>query len=95
MIWTRLLYHVVEHAGASRGCSRALSGRVNREGLVPVVIVPLRVRLAAWFLAFIAPLGLLGLATLRGHVVHVLALLAVEGGPHHLLDGSETGGDVE
>jgi hypothetical protein len=39
--------------------------------------------------------GLLGLATLRGCVVHALALLAVKNGPHRLLTRSETGDDVE
>jgi hypothetical protein len=40
-------------------------------------------------------LGLLGLAALRERVVHALALLAVENGPHRLLSGSEASGDVE
>jgi hypothetical protein len=40
-------------------------------------------------------LGLLGLAAIRGRVVHVLALLAVEDGPHRLLAGGKAGGDVE
>jgi hypothetical protein len=38
MVWAWLLQHVVEHAGASRGRSRALSGRVDREGLLTVKI---------------------------------------------------------
>jgi hypothetical protein len=57
------------------------------------------VRLAARLLAFLAPLvllvGLLGLAALRGRVVHALALLLVEDGPHRILAGGEAGGDVE
>jgi hypothetical protein len=40
-------------------------------------------------------LGFLGLAALRGHVVHALALLTVEDGSHRLLAGSKAGGDVE
>jgi hypothetical protein len=40
-------------------------------------------------------LGLLGLAALRGRVVHALAFLGVEDGPHRLLAGSKAGGDVE
>jgi hypothetical protein len=96
-IW--LLQHVVKHARALRGCSRALSGRVNCEGLVPVIVVPLRACLVARLLAFLALLvlllGLLGLAALRGCVIHALVVLAVEDGPHRLLAGSEIGGDVE
>jgi hypothetical protein len=53
----------------------------------------------AGLLAFLAPLvfllGLLGLAALRGRVVHTLALVAVEDGPHYLLTISEAGGDIE
>jgi hypothetical protein len=95
-----LLQHVVEHAGASRGRSRALSGRFNCEGLVPVAVVAsLRARLAARLLALLAPLvlllGLLGLAALRGRVIHVFALFAVEDGPHCLLTRGEAAGDVE
>jgi hypothetical protein len=85
VVGTWFLQHVIEHTGTSRCRSRALSGRVNYEGLVPVVIVPVRACLAARLLAFFAPLvlllGLLGLAALFGHIVHVLALLAVEDGP--------------
>jgi hypothetical protein len=96
---TGLLQHVVEYAGASRGRSRTPSSWVNSEGLVPVVVTPLCVRLAAWLLALFAPLvlllGLLGLAALRGRVVHALALLSVEDGSHRLLAGGEAGGDVE
>jgi hypothetical protein len=40
-------------------------------------------------------LGLLGLAALRGRVVHALARLPVEDGPHRLLAGGKAGGDVE
>jgi hypothetical protein len=40
-------------------------------------------------------LRLLGLSALRGRVIHALALLAVENGPHRLLSGSEAGGDVK
>jgi hypothetical protein len=99
VVWTGLLQHVVEYAGASRGRSRAPSSWVNNEGLVPVVVAPLRAHLAAHLLALLASLvlllGLLGLAALRGRVVHALALLPVEDGPHRLLTGGEAGGDVE
>jgi hypothetical protein len=68
VVRARLLEHVVEYAGASRRRSRALSSRVNCEGLVPVVVASLRTRLAAQLLALLAPLmlllGLLGLAAL-------------------------------
>jgi hypothetical protein len=40
-------------------------------------------------------LGFLGLAALRGRVVHALALLALEYSPHCLLTGSKASGDVE
>jgi hypothetical protein len=94
-----LLKHVIEYAGASRSRSRTPSSWVDCEGLVPVVVVSLRVRLAARLLALLAPLmlllGLLGLASLRGRVVHALALLAVEDGPHRLLTRGEAGGDVK
>jgi hypothetical protein len=99
VVWVGLLQHVVEYAGASRSRSRALSSRVNCEGLVPVHVASLRARLAARLIAFLAPLeflmGLLGLAALRGRVIHALALLAVEDGPHHLIAESKAGGDVE
>jgi hypothetical protein len=39
--------------------------------------------------------GLLGLAALRGRIVHTLALLAVENGPHRLLSGREACGNIE
>jgi hypothetical protein len=99
VVRTRLLQHVVEYTGASRGCSRAPSSRVDSEGLVPLVVAPLRARLAVRLLAFLAPpvllLGLLGLASLRGRVVHAFALPPVEHGPHRILAGGEAGGDVE
>jgi hypothetical protein len=94
-----LLEHVVEYAGASRGRSRSPSSWVNSEGLVSIVVAPLRARLTVRLLAFFAPLvlllGLLGLAALRGRVVHTLALIPVEDGPHRLLAGGKAGGDVE
>jgi hypothetical protein len=94
-----LLEHVVEYAGASRSRSRALSRRVNCEGLVPVVVASLRARLATRLLALLVSLvfllGLLGLAALRGRVVHALAFLGVKDGPHRFLTGSKAGGDVE
>jgi hypothetical protein len=62
-------------------------------------MVALRACLAVRLLDFLAPLvlllGLLGLAALRRHVVHTLAFLTIEDGPHRLLAGSETGGNVE
>jgi hypothetical protein len=68
-------------------------------GFVPVVVAPLLARLTARLLAFLAPLvlllGLLGLAALHGRVVHALALLPIEDGPHRLLAGGKAGGDVE
>jgi hypothetical protein len=99
VVGTWLLQHVVEYAGASRSRSRALSGWVNCEGLVPVVVSSLCARLVARILAFLAPLmrlrGLLGLAALCGRFVHTLAFLTVEDGPHCLLVGSKAGGDIE
>jgi hypothetical protein len=99
VVRARLLQYVVEHAATSRGRSRALSGRVDCEGLVPVVVASLRARPIARILALLAPLvfllGLLELAALRGCIVHALAFLAIEDGPHRLLAGSKTGGDVE
>jgi hypothetical protein len=53
------------------------------------------VGLLAFLASLVLLLGLLGLAALRGRVVHALALLAVEDGPYCLLVGSEAGGDVE
>jgi hypothetical protein len=59
----------------------------------------LRARVTVGLLAFLAPLlfllGLLGLAALRGCIVHSLALLLVENGSHRLLSGSEAGGNVK
>jgi hypothetical protein len=79
VVQTGLLQDVVEHAGASRGRSGAPSSWVDSEGLVLVVIAPRHARLAMRLLAFLVPLvlllGLLGLAALRGRVVHALALL--------------------
>jgi hypothetical protein len=40
-------------------------------------------------------LGLLGLAALRGRVIHALAFLPVEDRPHHLLARGKADGDVE
>jgi hypothetical protein len=89
VVWARLLQHVVEHAGASRSRSRALAGRVDCKGLVLVIVAPLYACIAMGPLAFLSPLmlllGLLRLATFRGHVVRAFALLAVEDGPRLLL----------
>jgi hypothetical protein len=99
VVWTGLLQHVVKYAGSSRSHSRTPSSWVNCEGLVPIVIVSLRARLAMWLLALLSPLmlllGLLGLAALRGRVVRALDLLVVEDGPHCLYAGGKAGGDVE
>jgi hypothetical protein len=99
MVWERLLQHVIEHSRALRGRSRALSGRVDREGLVTIVVASLCTGFSTGLLALLAPLvlllGVFGLAALPGHIVHALALLVVEDGPHRLLVESETGGDVE
>jgi hypothetical protein len=93
------LQHVVEHPRASRGRSRTPSSWVNSKGFVPIVVAPLLARLAARLLALLAPLelllGLLGLAALRGRVVHALALLPVEDSPHRLFARGEAGSDVE
>jgi hypothetical protein len=40
-------------------------------------------------------LRVFGLAALRGRVVHALAFLAIEDGPHCLLAGSKASGDIE
>jgi hypothetical protein len=78
---------------------KALAGQVDCEGLVVVLIVSLRARVVVRLFALFAPLllllGLLGLAALRGRVVHALALLPVENAPHRVLARSEAGGDVE
>jgi hypothetical protein len=88
VVGTWLLQHVVENSRASRGQSRAPSSRVNSKSFAIVVVAPLLARLAAQLLSLLAPLVLLaeflGLATLRGCVVHALALLAVEDFPHRL-----------
>jgi hypothetical protein len=88
MIWTWLFQHVIEHPRASRGRSRASSSRVNSKGLGIVAVMPLLARLAARLLPFLAPLvlpvGLPGLAALRGRVVRALALLSVKDRPHSL-----------
>jgi hypothetical protein len=77
----------------------AVAGRVDREGLVPVVVAPLRTCFPVGLLALLAPLVVLlavfGLAALCGRVVHLLALLVIDDGPHRLLAGSENSGDVE
>jgi hypothetical protein len=88
VVWTWLLQHVVKHPQASRGRSRALSSRVYSKGLGIIAVTPLLARLAARLLPFLAPLvlpvGLTGLAALRGRVVRTLALLAVKDRPHSL-----------
>jgi hypothetical protein len=98
VVRARFLQHIVEYVGVSRGRSRAFVGQVDCEGLV-LVVVPLRGCLAAGLLALLGQLvlllGLLGLAALRGRIIHVLALLAVKDGPHRLLAGSKTSGNVE
>jgi hypothetical protein len=84
---------------ASRVWSRASSSWVNSKSFSIVVVVPLLARLAVRLLSLLAPLvllaGLLGLAALRGRVVHTLALLAVEDRPHRLFARGKAGGDVE
>jgi hypothetical protein len=99
MVQAQLLQHVVERTGASRGCSRAPAGRVDYEDLIHFVVAPLRACITVGLLALLAPLvfllGLLGLTALCGCVVHALALLAVEDGPHCLLTRSKTSGNVE
>jgi hypothetical protein len=88
VVGTWLLQHVVENPRASRGRSRAPSSWVNSKSFVAIVVAPLLACLAARLLSLLAPLvllaGLLGLAALRGHVIHALALLAVEDRPHCL-----------
>jgi hypothetical protein len=99
VVWTWLFQHVIEYLRASRGSSRAPSSWVNSKGFVVVVIAPLLAHLAARLLSFLAPLvlllGVLGLAALRGHVVHALAFLPVEDRPHRLLNRGKAGGDAE
>jgi hypothetical protein len=69
------------------------------EGLVLVIVAPLHACIAAGLFTFLAPLvlllGLLGLASLHGRIVHALALLVVADGSHRLLVGSDAGGDAE
>jgi hypothetical protein len=88
VVGTWLLQHVVENPRASRGRSRAPSSWVNSKSFTTIVVAPLLARLAARLLSLLAPLvllvGLLGLAALRGRVVHALAFLAVEDRPHRL-----------
>jgi hypothetical protein len=88
VVGTWLFQHVIKHPRASRGQSRAPSSWVNSKSFVTVVVAPLLVRLAARLFSLLAPLvllvGLLGLAALRGCIVHTLALLAVEDHPHCL-----------
>jgi hypothetical protein len=99
VVGTWLLQHVIENPRASRDRSRAPSSWVNSKGFVAIVVAPLLTRLPARLLPFLAPLvlllGLLGLSTLRGHVVHALAFLSVENCPHRLFAGGEAGGDIE
>jgi hypothetical protein len=89
VVRTWLFQHVVKHPRTSRGRSRAPSSRVNNKGLGIVTVAPLLARLAARLLPFLAslvlPVGLSGLAALRGRIVRALALLAVEDRPHGLL----------
>jgi hypothetical protein len=88
VVGTWLLQHVVENSRASRGRSRAPSSRVNSKSFTAVIVVPLLARLTTRLLSLLAPLvllaGLLGLAALRGRVIHAFALLAVEDRPHRL-----------
>jgi hypothetical protein len=88
VVGTWLLQHVVENPRASRGRSRAPLSWVNNKSFVAVIVASLLARLAARLLSSLAPLvllvGILGLAALRGRVVHALALLAVEDRPHCL-----------
>jgi hypothetical protein len=71
-----------------KGTPRAVPDRVNSKGLGIVAVAPLFARLAARLLPFLAqlvlPMGLPGLATLRGRIVRALALLAVKDRPHSL-----------
>jgi hypothetical protein len=79
VVWTWLFQHVIKHPRTSRGRSRASSSRVNSKGLGVIAVAPLLARFAARLLPFLAPLvlpvGLPGLAALRGRVVRALALL--------------------
>jgi hypothetical protein len=73
VIWTWLFQHVVKHSRTSRGRSRAPSSWVNSKGLGIIAVAPLLACLAARLLPFLAPLvlpvGLPGLAALRGRIV--------------------------
>jgi hypothetical protein len=88
VVGTWLLQHVVENSRASRGRSRASSSRVNSKSFAVVVVAPLLARLATRLLSLLSLLvllaELLGLAALRGRIVHALALLAVKDRPHRL-----------
>jgi hypothetical protein len=99
VIRTWLLQHVVENPRTSRGRSRAPSSWVNSKSFVAIVVAPLLARLAARLLNLLSPLvllvGILGLAALRGRVVHAFALLAVEDRPHCFFARGKAGGDVE
>jgi hypothetical protein len=99
VVWAWLLQHVVKYPRASRGRSRTPSSWVSSKGFISVVVAPLLARLMARLLPFLAPLvlllGLLGLAALRGRVVHALAFLLVEDRPHRLLARGKASGDVE
>jgi hypothetical protein len=74
--------------GPRGGQSGAPSSWVNSKSFITVVVAPLLARLTARLLPLLAPLvllvGLLGLAALRGRVIHALALLAIEDCPHCL-----------
>jgi hypothetical protein len=89
VVWTWFFQHVVKHPRTSRGRSRASSSRVNSKGLGIIAVAPLLAHLAARLLPFLAPLvlpvGLPGLAALRGRIVRAPALLAVKDRPHILL----------
>jgi hypothetical protein len=99
VVGTWLLQHVIENPRASRGWPGAPSSWVNSKSFVAVVVAPLLARLAARLLSLLAPLvllvGLLGLAALRGRVVHTLAFLAIEDRPHRLFARGKAGGNVE
>jgi hypothetical protein len=58
VVRTGLLQDVIEYARASRGPSRTPSSWVNNEGLIPVVVAPLRACLAARLLAILPRLCL-------------------------------------
>jgi hypothetical protein len=89
VVRTWLFEHVVKNPRTSRGRSRAPSSRVNSKGLAVVGVASLLACLTTRLLPLLAPLflpvGLLGLAALRGRVVLAFALFAVEDRPHGLL----------